>query len=212
MFSPFSEEGKAQLADRVKPEDPELADFLTDSRFVDDLNDSLKDIASAQRLREAVDEAFAKLGAKIKGWAISGQAPAPEISEDGLVGVAGNAWHPLTDTLELKLQPLHFGRTVRGRLAPDTKTFSGDTTTDRDMNNFVPKFLTRRQITSKHVGVFDIKGLLIPLTARCKRDLRDTFTETPKWDHSVFSGSRAKWVRNFQTVQRNEVQQATNAH
>ena len=72
----------AQLADRVKPEDPELTDFLKDSRFVDDLNDSLKDIASAQRLQEAVDEAFAKLGAKIKGRAISGQAPAPEISED----------------------------------------------------------------------------------------------------------------------------------
>ena len=34
--APISEEGMAQLADRVKPEDPELADLLTDSRFVDD--------------------------------------------------------------------------------------------------------------------------------------------------------------------------------
>ena len=136
----------------MKPEDPELADFLMDLRFVDDLNDSLKDFASAQRLQEVVDEAFAKLGAKIKGWAITGQDPAPEISEDGLVGVAGNAWHPKTDTLELKLQPLHFGRTVRGRLAPDTKTFAGDTTTDLDMNSFVLKFLTRRQFTSSIWG------------------------------------------------------------
>ena len=73
--APVSEEGMAQLADRVKPEDPELAAFLTDSRFVDDLNDSLKDVESAHRLQNAVNEAFSKLGAKIKGWAISGQDP-----------------------------------------------------------------------------------------------------------------------------------------
>ena len=73
----------AQLADRVKPEDPKLAAFLTDSRFVDDLNDSLKDIESARRLQTAVDEAFSNVGANIKGWAISGQDPVPEISTRG---------------------------------------------------------------------------------------------------------------------------------
>ena len=119
--------------------DTELATFLTDARFVDNLNDSLKDIKSAHRLQSAVDEAFSKLGAKIKGWAISGQEPAPEISEDGLVGVAGNAWHPMTDTVELKLQPLHFGRVVRGRLAPCTKIFLGNTTSSTDMDDFIPK-------------------------------------------------------------------------
>ena len=61
--APVSEEGMAQLADKVRPE----ATFLTDARFVEDLNDSLKDIESAIRLKSAVDEAFSKLGAKIKG-------------------------------------------------------------------------------------------------------------------------------------------------
>ena len=137
--APVSEEGMAQITDRVSPEDPELATFLTDARFVDDLNDSLKDIKSVLRLKSAVDEAFSKSGAKIKGWAISGQEPAQEISEDGLVGVAGNAWHPMTDLVELKLQPLHFGCVVRGRLAPCTKTFVGNTTSSSDMDEFVPR-------------------------------------------------------------------------
>ena len=70
------------------------------------------------RSKSAVDEASSKLGAKIKGWAISGQEPAQEISEDGFVGVARNAWHPMTDSVELKLQPLHSGRVIRGRLHP----------------------------------------------------------------------------------------------
>ena len=50
--------------------------------------------------------------------------------------------------------------------------------------------------------VFNIKGLLIPLTARCKRDLRDVFKETPAWDHAVSEGLRAKWVLNFLDIER----------
>ena len=70
------------------------------------------------------------------------------------------------------------------------------------MDDFVPRRLTTRQITSKHMGVFDIKGLLIPLTARCKRDLRDVFKETTAWDHAVSEGLRAKWVLNFLDIER----------
>ena len=33
--APISEEGMSQLADKVKPHDPELADFLTEARYVD---------------------------------------------------------------------------------------------------------------------------------------------------------------------------------
>ena len=56
--APLSEEGLRQLADLVRDEDPELADFLTDGHFVDDLNDSLEDLQAALRLQEAVDRAF----------------------------------------------------------------------------------------------------------------------------------------------------------
>ena len=90
-----------------------------------------------------------------------------------------NTWHPMIDLLELKTPPLHFGRVVRGRLAPCTKIFLRGTTSSTDVNDSAPKRLTRRHITSKHMGVFDIKGLLIPLTARCKPALRDVFKETP---------------------------------
>ena len=40
----LSEEGMRQLAVLVREEDPGLADFLTDGRFVDNLNDSLENI------------------------------------------------------------------------------------------------------------------------------------------------------------------------
>ena len=47
---------------------------------MDDLNDSLENLKAALRLQAAVDRAFAQYGAKIKGWAIAGLPPAPEIS------------------------------------------------------------------------------------------------------------------------------------
>ena len=200
--APLSEEGMRQLADLVREEDPELADFLTKCRFVDDLNESLESLGAALRLQAAVDRAFAKLGARVKGWAIAGQPPAPEISENGYVGVAGMAWHTETDTVELKLNELHFGKIVRGRLAPNTRTFKGNTKDITDMDKFVPSKLTKRMVTSKFMGIFDIRGLLIPLTARVKRDLRDISVATPQWDHAVGSIGRSKWVKNFLDVER----------
>ena len=140
--APISEEGMSQLADKVKPHDPELADFLTEARYVDDLNDSLESLEAALRLQGAVDAEFEKLGAKIKGWAVSKHPPAEEISENGLVGVAGYAWHPMSDSLELKLNQLHFGKIVRGRLSPNTLIFSGDSSCFGDMDKFVPAKLS----------------------------------------------------------------------
>jgi hypothetical protein len=48
------------------------------------------------------------------------------------------------------------------------------------MDNFVPIKLTKRQVTSKFMGLFDLRGLLIPLTARLKKDLRDIVAITPE--------------------------------
>ena len=201
--APLSEEGMRQLADVVREHDPELADFLTNSRFVDDLNDSLASLEDAQRLQGAVDQEFEKLGAKIKGWAIARKKPAPEISDDnGYVGVAGMAWHPESDFIELKFQDLHFGKVVRGRLSPATKIFKGDKSSFADMDNFVPLKLTKRQVTSKFMGIFDLRGLLIPLTARLKRDLRDIVATTPEWDHGIENGLRSKWVKNFLDIEK----------
>ena len=96
------------LAEKVRPINPQLADFIMEARFVDDINDSFKNITEAEALREAVDKAFAEYGAECKGWAITGKAPPPESSEEGIVGVAGMAWHPETDYVELKINQLHF--------------------------------------------------------------------------------------------------------
>ena len=108
----------------------------------------------------------------------------------------------MSDSLELKLNQLHFGKIVRGRLSPTTLIFSGDSSCFGDMDKFIPTKLSKRQITSKVMGIFDIKGILIPLTARLKRDLRDIFRSTPEWDHAVTPEQRFVWVQNFLDVEK----------
>ena len=111
-------EGMRQLAELVKKDDPKLAESLTTGRFVDDLNDSLETLEAALRLQATVDRAFAKLGVKVKCWAIAGMPPAPEISDNGYVGVAGMAWHAETDSVELKLADLHLGLSHQRQTLP----------------------------------------------------------------------------------------------
>ena len=79
------------LADKVRPLNPQLVDFIMETRFVDDLNNTLAPVNDAEVLRKAVDEAFAEFGAEVKGWAITGTPPPPAITEEGIVGVAGMA-------------------------------------------------------------------------------------------------------------------------
>ena len=98
-----------------------MADFLLEAKFIDDLNDSLANLTDAEALEKAVDEPFAEC----KGWAITGLPPPPEISEDGIVGVAGMAWHPETDYIELKIQQLYIGQKFRGKAPPPNSGVQG---------------------------------------------------------------------------------------
>ena len=120
---------------------------------------------------------------------------APEISDNGYVGVSGMAWHDESDSVELKFQDL------RGRLSPTIKTFKGDKTSYTDMGNYVPTKLNKCQVTSKFMGLFNLRGLLIPLTARLKRDLRRIVATTPGWDHGIDVGQRSTWQTLMKLVE-----------
>jgi hypothetical protein len=199
--APQSEEGMKQFAEIVKRTNPRLADFLINSRYVDDLNDSLESLDAINRLQEATDKEFASLGAEVKGWGKTGHHPSPEISDNGVVGVAGMAWTPIIDAVELKLPNLHFGKVTRGRLAVGTKIFEGNFASFDDMNSFVPRRLTKRQVVSKLMSIFDLLGRMIPVTARLKRDMRTVMACTLSWDEAITNEHRTTWVKNFMDME-----------
>ena len=65
--APQSEEGMRQFAEYLRTTNPKLADFLTNSRFVDDLNDSAASKEDMDSLQEDTDRELASLGVEIKG-------------------------------------------------------------------------------------------------------------------------------------------------
>ena len=65
--APLSEKGICLLAKKVRPINPALANFITEARFVDDLNDSLSTLEAANDFQECMYKAFAEFGAECKG-------------------------------------------------------------------------------------------------------------------------------------------------
>ena len=196
--APQSEEGMRQLAEHMRRTNPKLAEFLTEGRFVDDLNGSEDSKQSCDQLQRDADECLALLNVESKGWGKTGELPSKEISDDGSLSVAGLSWWPEIDIIEVKIAILHFGSVSRGKLSSGTRIFDGNYGLDiEDMDKFVPPNLTKRMIVSKFMGVFDLLGKLVPLTSRMKRDLRAMMRDTASWDQPVSSEHRTSWVRNF---------------
>ena len=89
---------------------------------------------------------------------------------------------------------------MRGRLQEGTDVFRGSTLSELDQ--FVPKSITRRQVFSKNGTIFDPLGKLIPITAGLSLDLRDSVKATIQWDYCIGEELRNKWVKNFLKIEK----------
>ena len=195
-----SEFALEELAKQIEEEFPELASFLVNSRYVDDLQDSRSTQDKCFTLAKNADTVFERIGLKCKAWTYSGLPPPAAVSKDGLsIGVGGFAWYSEGDILELKIPQLHFGKPKRGKF-PETVKFFNES--DMTMNEFVPQKLTKRQVTSKLASVYDILGKLAPITIGLKVDLSDVFKCTKDWDDAIPLDMREKWVHNFITIEK----------
>ena len=193
--SALSEKALIMLAEHVEEKSPRLAELLRKDRFVDDVGSSEAGIETVTALIKAADELFESVGLAVKGWSVSGSAPHPDVTADGMsVDIGGMTWYPLIDSLSIKIPPLHFGRKSRGKLVVGTEVFEG---TFDDLKAFMKKPLTRRQIVSKFSALFDLYGKLTPLTAKMKLDVSKAVKETSGWDEQVSDMLHNKWIDNF---------------
>ena len=148
----------ALLAAYIKEEYPDLANFLIRSRYCDDMADSKALMEELKQLIADADFNFAKIGLLCKVWTLSGCPPSEKASLNGVtVNVGGLNWFTEIDAIETKIPLLHFSKKRLGRLPEETKFFDGELMKIQD---FAPKKMTRRHVTSKLASVFDFTGHL----------------------------------------------------
>ena len=142
---------------------------------------------------------LAEVGVECKGWTVSGEDPLEEVAgEMPHIGVGCLHWFPKADVVYVPIADLHFGTVKRGRLSPNVAIFKG---TFNDLENFVPKKLSLRQVVSKTASIFDIRGLLAPIIGSLRLDSRITCRLVSAWDDPMPDYMRSKWIKSFWTLE-----------
>ena len=154
-----AETGLRKTADISKNEYPEVCEIIHKDIYVDDCLSGSSTETLAFKLSDELQIVVNRGGFSLKGFTFSGYSPYESLSSDGeSVGVAGLRWYPEDDKVALDISELNFSRKYRGK-KPSNKI------------NTIPSKLTRRHCVSKVSEIYDLTGLITPITAGMKIDL-----------------------------------------
>ena len=124
-------------------------------------------------------------GFSVKGFTVSTRDPHESLSADGVsVSVSGHKWFSKEDRISLEAKEVNFAKKLRGKVT--------------GVITEIPEKLTRRMCCSKVGEVFDFTGMLTPITASWKVDLRDL--KHLHWDEAIPENLRPLWEENFKLM------------
>lgn len=176
-----------KLAEKFKIQFPKAYEVITKDHFVDDCLSGASSIQKAYVLMDQIQLILGYGGFTLKEFTISGKPPDKSLTvTDGSRDVAGHKWWPEQDLIGFNVKELNFARKTRGR-----KT---------NVQSEVPKKLTRRICCSKVGEIFDMAGLLSPITATWKLDLHELVTLNLAWDDSIPENLRPVWETTFKQM------------
>ena len=111
------------------------------------------------------------------------------MSSDGeSIGVTGLRWYPEDDKVALDISELNFSRKYRGKKSSN-KT------------NTIASKLTRQHCVSKVSEIYDLPGLITPITAGMKIDLHTWVQRKLNWEDAIPEDLRQLWETHFQIMQ-----------
>ena len=182
-----AERGLRMTSTLFKDEYPQVHQIVTKDIYVDDC---LTGESTKPLLYQRADELSLVLlrgGFSLKGFTYSGAKPLKQLSDDGeSIHVAGLKWHSEKDILQLDVSPVDFSKRVRGKHISSC--------------NEIPTTLTRRQCLSKVSEVFDLTGMITPLTASMKLDLHTLVERKLNWDGTIPADLMSTWSSNFEMI------------
>ena len=135
------------------------------------------------------------MGVECKAWTVDGEYPDEKVAgENSYIGVGGLHWYPKAHIVSLPIGGLHFGTVKRWGFSPNVAIFKGSF---QDLENFVPRNLSLRQVVSKVATISDIRGMPAPLIGSLRLDSRKTCRLVMGWDDPMPDSMRNKWIQNF---------------
>ena len=182
-----AERGLRMTSDLLKEEYPEIHQIVKKDIYVDDCITGEKTKELLYQRADELSLVLMKGGFCLKGFTFSGTKPINQLSNDGeSIHVAGMKWYSESDLLKLDVGPIDFSKRIRGKHVPSCHE--------------VPSNLTRRQCLSKVSEVFDLTGLITPLTASMKLDLHTLVERKLNWDDVIPTDLRSVWISNFEMI------------
>ena len=136
-----------------------ICEIIHKDIYADDCLSGSSRKTSAFKLSDELQIVVNRGGFSLKGFTFSVYPPCGSLSSDGeSVAVAGLRWYPEDDKVALDISELNFSRKYRGKKSSN-KT------------NTIASKLTRQHCVSKVSEIYDLTGLIAPITAGMKIDL-----------------------------------------
>ena len=188
-----------KTAEMSEEQFPEASNTIKKNAYVDDIIDSFDNHEEAKRITKNIDQVLAKGSFKIKEWEISGESTSEgprgvcnaldETTASPSSKVLGIVWDSQQDILRY-IAKVNFSQKKR-------KLHTEPNLVAENLENGIPKILTRRIILSLVNGIFDPVGLAVPFVVTAKILMRRLTMEKLDWDETIPETERAKWVLFF---------------
>ena len=149
---------------------------------------SIGNVSEAQGLHDT-DElklSVATGGFNWKSFTVSGREPDPMLSGgQTFMLVGGMKWFSKEDRIMLNISD--FSKSVKGSKA---KNVVG-----------IPNDITLTTCASKVAGIFDPRGLLVPITGGFKIDISKLHQDNLTWNDQLPDSFRSMWISNFEMME-----------
>ena len=127
-------------------------------------------------------------GFSLKGFPFSSYPPYESLSSDGeSVGVTELTWYPEDNQVVLDISKLNFSRKYCGKKSSNKI-------------NTIPSKLTRRYCVSEVSKIYNLSGIITPITAGMKIDLHTLVQRKLNWDYAIPDDLRPLWETHFQMM------------
>ena len=174
-------------ADNYKSQYQQVNEIIKNDVYVDDCLSGQNTTDDSFERADELDIVLMHGGFQLKGFTFSGFDPPKSLSEDGRsISVAGMKWYSKDDVLTLDISPLNFSKRSFGQR--------------QNASSDIPQSLTRRQCVSKVAEVFDLTGMITPLTAAMKLDLHNLVLRNLDWDDKIPDDLRPIWLSHFDMI------------